>query len=522
MERFESSERELQASEHRERVGTLSTRDVSDLIVSLDADDPKRRASAAWSLAEVAASTPERVPVSDLAQAAADDDRWVRRGATWALAEVAQADPASARPVVERAIDLIPDSDPLVRENAVVAVAGVASKYPRKAEPAIVSLAELRNADDGLVRRYATEALRHVVDALSESTLSGDPVVISVSDPRLADILPAGPNVVQVGETGGDGPIRIGPESSLEVDARTTAENRQSRIGTGPPPDEDIASPPPLSVEYGDFEKLNAVGRSPLVTVHRARASTPSEQHAVATLSTLRSDRREGTLPASFGRAVERWSTIDEHDHVLAVRAHGDSPAPWFAAEFTDGGTLADYFDAGFDASLWFARGIARAVSHAHALGVIHGGLAPSSVRFSTTFGSTWPVPKVGDWGFADVAADAQRPPVPPAFAAPEHVEPESFGVVDHSTDVYGLGALLYALLTGRPPFAGEPHVVVGQLTAIDPPAPTERNPELPDAADDLLGRALAKRKPERYETVDDLLVALERCIETRDLERVE
>jgi eukaryotic-like serine/threonine-protein kinase len=207
----------------------------------------------------VAASTPERVPVSDLAQAVTDDDRWVRRGATWALAEVAQTDPARARPVVERAIDLLPDGDPLVRENAVITVAG-ASKYPRKAEPAIVSLAELRDADDGLVRRYATEALRHVVDALSKLTLSGDSLVISVSDPRLADLLPAEPNVVQVGETGG---------------------------------------------RRADSYRPDVVGRC---------------RHA--------GDRRNGALPASFGRAVERWSTIDDHDHVLTVRAHGDSPVP--------------------------------------------------------------------------------------------------------------------------------------------------------------------------------------------------
>jgi eukaryotic-like serine/threonine-protein kinase len=136
-------------------------------------------------------------------------------------------------------------------------------------------------------------------------------------------------------------------------------------------------------------------------------------------------------------------------------------------------------------------------------------------------FGSTWPVSKVGDWGFACVAADVRHPPVPPVFAALEHVEPEAFGAVDHSMDVYGLGALLYALFTGHPPFAGEPHVVVvvGQVTSTDPPVPTERNPELLDAANDLLVRALAKRKPERYETVDDLLVALERCIETCDPE---
>ncbi len=515
---FEPHDRDLQVRREREQVQTLSTRDVSDLVVSLDADDEKRRASAAWSLAEVAATTPERIPISDLTQALSDDDRWVRRGATWALAEVAQNDPAGARPVVQRAIELVDDGDPLVRENAVVTVAGVASEFPREAEPAIDSLVELRDADDGVVRQYASEALRHVVDALSSASLSGDPVVISVRDPELAGLLPDGPTVVQVGGASDGEAIRIAPASAVEAadGSAETPTSGRTRSGTEPPSDEAIASPPPLSVAYDDFERLGSVGQSPLVTVHRAHAVTPDEQHAVVSLFTARADCREEPFSTSLSRAFDRWGTIDDHDHVLAVRAHGESPTPWAATEFTDGGTLADYFDADLDLSLWVAHCIVRAVSHAHALGVVHGGLCPPAVRFVTTFGPTWPVPKVGDWGFAAIA---DHPSIPPAYAAPEHVAPESFGILDHSTDVYGLGTLLYGLLTGYPPFAGEPHVVAGRVPTDDPPVPTDRNPNLPEAVDDLLARALAKRKPERYETVDDLRVALERCIETSDPE---
>ncbi|GAA0232317.1 protein kinase domain-containing protein [Haladaptatus pallidirubidus] len=210
------------------------------------------------------------------------------------------------------------------------------------------------------------------------------------------------------------------------------------------------------------------------------------------------------------------------HDHILAVQAHGESPKPWAATEFTDGGTLADYFDADLDASQWFAHGLVRAVSHAHALGVVHGGLCPPAVRFSTSLGSTWPAPKIGDWGLAVVVMDerelpgshsmGRQPPISPAYAAPEHLDPGAFGTIDHSTDVYGLRTLLYGLFTGQPPFSGESHVVAGQVTTDDPPTPTERNPNLPEEVDTVLSRSLAKRKQARYETVDDLLVALERC----------
>ncbi|WP_458186745.1 protein kinase domain-containing protein [Haladaptatus sp. NG-WS-4] len=148
---------------------------------------------------------------------------------------------------------------------------------------------------------------------------------------------------------------------------------------------------------------------------------------------------------------------------------------------------------------------------------MVHGGLCPTAVRFTTTFDSTWPVPNVGDWGLASVTKAVRWPPARPVYAAPEHVDPDSFGGIDHSTDVYGLGTLLYSLLTGYTPFDGEPHVVVQQVTSTAPTAPTDRNPTLPDAVNDLLERAMAKRKPDRYETVDDLLAAFERFVDALD-----
>jgi serine/threonine-protein kinase len=73
---------------------------------------------------------------------------------------------------------------------------------------------------------------------------------------------------------------------------------------------------------------------------------------------------------------------------------------------------------------------------------------------------------------------------------------------------------LLYALLAGRQPFDGDSHVVVQQVTSEDPPSPSEANPDLPDGVDAVVERAMAKRKPERYETVEDLQVGVERLLD--------
>jgi serine/threonine-protein kinase len=108
------------------------------------------------------------------------------------------------------------------------------------------------------------------------------------------------------------------------------------------------------------------------------------------------------------------------------------------------------------------------------------------------------------------------------AFAAPEHVDSERFGSPGQSTDVYGLGALLYTLFAGRAPFSGpssgvsnaaDPHVVARRVESEAPTPPTDCDESLPDAVDAVVERAMAKRKPERYETVDDLRVALDHLV---------
>jgi serine/threonine protein kinase len=122
---------------------------------------------------------------------------------------------------------------------------------------------------------------------------------------------------------------------------------------------------------------------------------------------------------------------------------------------------------------------------------VIHGGLHPGVVRFLETPVGRWDAPVVADWGFAHATSGLRTPPIPPGFAAPEHRDPETYGRFDQSTDVFGLGALAYYLLTGEQPVAG------GTVVAA-----SRRNPALPEAVDSLFDRSLADAKQARFETV--------------------
>jgi hypothetical protein len=475
--------------------------DVDALASRLDSDDPGARAEAAWELAELAADPDRsvRLPVeSRLGPLLDDDDPWVRRGASWALATVADRRPERGRAAAAALTDGLTDDDPLVRENNVLALSAVATEYPRAAEPALSRLAELVREEDGLVRRYAAEALRRLVTQLDED---GFPETVEAGG-AVADLLPDDAGVVAVTDDGdGADSIRVRSDAADdEPPARSDA--RDSPDADGPP--DAVPAPSAVDADFRAFERLADLGGGPLTAAGKVRAPTAASdgRHVVATRRTLRADAEVDA--DRVATALRAWDRIDDHDHVAPVLARGDRPRPWVATEFMDAGTLRDAIGSiGFERALWTVHCLARAVCHAHARGVVHGALRPGAVGLSAVLGA-WPAPKVGHWGLGDPLAEVVSPPVPPAFAAPEHFDPETFGRPDQATDVYQLGVLAYALFAGRPPFAGEPEEIARAATDGEPPPVGEFAPAVPESVDGLLDRALAADKRARFETAED------------------
>jgi len=100
-----------------------------------------------------------------------------------------------------------------------------------------------------------------------------------------------------------------------------------------------------------------------------------------------------------------------------------------------------------------------------------------------------------------------------PHYAAPEQFN-DSYGSTDDITDVYQLGSVFYELLTGQPPFDGNPARVMNQVLNEDPLAPSEIA-DVPDRLDDILLTALAKDRDDRYESVLYLRDELQQLFDT-------
>jgi serine/threonine protein kinase len=154
-------------------------------------------------------------------------------------------------------------------------------------------------------------------------------------------------------------------------------------------------------------------------------------------------------------------------------------------------------------------RKMALALEYAHQQGIIHRDLKPSNVML-TAKGE----PVIMDFGLAR-RTDGNDPRLTkagsllgtPAYMAPEQVNGEL--TIGPPADVYSVGVILYELLTGKLPFDGNPGYLVALILTQEPPPPSARRPDLDPPLDPICRKAMAKRVPDRYRSMDELAEAL-------------
>jgi eukaryotic-like serine/threonine-protein kinase len=218
--------------------------------------------------------------------------------------------------------------------------------------------------------------------------------------------------------------------------------------------------------------------------------------------------RREARSTSSIG-----------HRNIVQVEDFGITPegAVYLAMEWLDGETLADRIDRGPVAPA-AARDlviqIAAGLGAAHAAGVIHRDLKPANVFLVPQPGSS-PLVKLLDFGIAKLLqSDTRLTRTGTFIGTPDYVAPEQAlgDEVDARADLYSLGVVLYQLVTGTVPFAGEGFMAVLQRHTTEPPEPpSSRAPHrrIPRALEAVVMRCLEKRPDRRFASADELLRAL-------------
>jgi serine/threonine-protein kinase len=307
--------------------------------------------------------------------------------------------------------------------------------------------------------------------------------------------------------------LEADPPDSLDgaPPGRASGGSRGPREPAGPP-----AARALVDRKYEIGRLLGEGGMGVVYLARDVHTGTDVVLKAVRAELAHRADIRERTL--SEGRSLAR---ID-HPNVVqlkAVVAEGDEL--WLVMQYVEGQSLdkliAAHVASGeplpVEEALRLFRQIVQGIAAAHAEGVIHRDLKPANVLVRRKDG----VAKVTDFGIAKSTDDAREGRVHTKgiigsvwYMSPEQVTGRRD--LDVRVDVYALGILLYELLVGRVPFDADSDYDIMRLQAEAPlPRVAEQRPDVPRALDELLQKACAKRREDRFATCGELLAALDR-----------
>lgn len=267
------------------------------------------------------------------------------------------------------------------------------------------------------------------------------------------------------------------------------------------------------------FQVVRVIGEGGMGRVYEARHLRLHERRfALKVLLPEFTQDRE--LVARFRREAESASSIS-HPNVVEVVDVFTTPAgsPCIAAEFLDGEELGGFVEKvgrlGVPFAVGVTRQVCRALAAAHERGVVHRDVKPDNVFLLRQSPTERGVPriKVLDFGVSRVKdhnihlTQAGVILGTPSFMAPEQARAE---VVDERADIYGVGALLYNLLTGARPFdSDEPTKTLIRLLTEELPSVRSVNPAVPPGLEAVIFRAMAKNKEERFSSMVELDTAL-------------
>jgi len=257
---------------------------------------------------------------------------------------------------------------------------------------------------------------------------------------------------------------------------------------------------PPLAFASGRYRVKGLLGEGAMKRVYLAHDAWLGRDVAIAV---LKEEQLDGHDRVSFRREAEAAGRLGDHPNVVTVHDIAEERGQvYFVCEYMAGGDLhrrlreAPEHRLPISEALRIGEEICQALEYAHALGIVHRDLKPGNI-WLTADGTA----RLGDFGLAlslDRSRVTQETTIigTVAYMSPE----QAMGLMaDARSDLYALGATLYEMVTGRPPFRGDTAgAVIAQHLGVPPVTPAALNPEVPEAFASLIERLLAKRPAER------------------------
>ena len=271
----------------------------------------------------------------------------------------------------------------------------------------------------------------------------------------------------------------------------------------------------------GRYRLTRRLGRGGMAEVFAAQDARLGRTVAI---KVLRPDLAEDAIARMrFTREAHAVASLNHHA-VVAVydtgeEANGQETVPYIVMELVEGHTVRELLQSEepppVDQALIISAGILEALAYSHRHGIVHRDIKPANVIITNT-GAV----KVMDFGIARAltGATSTMTQTGMVMGTPQYLSPEqALGkAVDHRSDLYATGCMLYELLTLRPPFTGDtPLSVVYQHVQDAPVPPSQANGRVPAVLDALVLRSLAKDPDDRFQSADEMRAHVQHMLRT-------
>jgi WD40 repeat protein/tRNA A-37 threonylcarbamoyl transferase component Bud32 len=279
----------------------------------------------------------------------------------------------------------------------------------------------------------------------------------------------------------------------------------------------------PGPYRLGKYELLEEIARGGMGVVYKARQTDLNRIVAVKVVlhgpfssdESLRRFRNEAEAVAGL-----------RHPNIVTIHEVGEHDGHhFFSMEYIEGEDLSEIVRDGplpARRAAEYLKTVAEAIHYAHQQGILHRDLKPSNVLLDI-----FDQPRVTDFGLAKLVnrdQDATLTTTGQVLGSPNHMPPEQasgqFSSTTPSADIYSLGALLYHLITGRPPFQGETlHEILLQVQTTAPISPRRLNPSVPVDLQTICLKCLQKEPARRYASAGELADELGRYLENQPIQ---
>ena len=289
--------------------------------------------------------------------------------------------------------------------------------------------------------------------------------------------------------------------------------------------DEPAPTDTPTSFANGRYEVIGFLGEGGKKKVYLVHDTTLDRDVA---FGLIKADGLDDASRQRITREAQAMGRLGDNPNIMPIFDLGDENGqPYMVGPFMGGGDVEALIEDAEDGRLpledavRIASEICSGLEFAHSKGIIHRDLKPGNVWLTDpstasklrTSGSGQGTARIGDFGLA-ISLDLSRLTQEKMMVGtPHYMPPEQAtgGEITPKADLYSLGAMLYEMVTGRPPFIGDDNIaIIGQHINIPPVAPTWHNGACPRPLEALIMRLLAKDPLERPESAQDVLNALD------------